>query len=205
MKVDLYSLPLKVVGSCELDERIFDVPYDANVLRRVIDWQLASRRSGNHSSRNVSAISGTTAKPFKQKGTGRARQGSLRSPQFRGGAVVFGPVVRSHAYSLNKKLRQLALRVAMSDKLRKGSLVVLDELTVGEPKTGLLVSSLQDMAKDSLLMVDNSLNRNVVLAARNVPGVKVLPNQGLNVYDIIKHNRLMITKDAVNVLMERWL
>src|ERR1700693_6246412 len=128
MKLKVHNLDNKEVGDIDLSDAVFGLPVRGDILARVVNWQLAKRRAGTHSTKGVSDISGTTKKPWKQKGTGRARQGSLRSPQFRGGAVIFGPVVRSHEYGLNKKIRKLGLKTALSVKQAEGKLIVVDGL-----------------------------------------------------------------------------
>ena len=152
----------------------------------------------------VSEISGTTKKPWAQKGTGRARQGSLRSPQFRGGARIFGPVVRSHEHDLTKKVRKLALKTALSAKAAAGQLVIIDTVETDTHKTKVLAVSLKAMGFDSLLVIDGeTVNENFARAARNIPLVDVLPSQGANVYDIIRRNILVLTKSAVSDLEAR--
>src|SRR5213595_2128074 len=135
MKLTVRNLDNQEVGDIELAEQVFGLPVRKDILARMVNWQLAKRRAGTHKTKGISDISGTTKKPYKQKGTGRARQGSLRSPQFRGGAVIFGPVVRSHAHDLPKKVRKLALKTALSAKQAEGKLVVIDTATLDEAKT----------------------------------------------------------------------
>jgi len=175
-----------------------------DLIFRAVNWQLAKRRSGNHKTKGISEISGTTKKPYAQKGTGRARQGSLRSPQFRGGARIFGPVVRSHEHDLTKKVRKLALKTALSAKAAAGQLVVIDEAATDSHKTKTLAISLKAMGFESLLVIGGAdLNENFVRAARNIPLVDVLPSQGANVYDIIRRNTLVLTRSAVSDLEAR--
>src|SRR5277367_6482003 len=138
MKLTVRNLDNQEVGDIELADEVFGLPIRRDILARVVNWQLAKRRAGTHKTKGISEIQGTTKKPYKQKGTGRARQGSLRSPQFRGGAVIFGPVVRSHAFGLQKKVRRLALKTALSAKHAEGKLVVLDKAASDAPKTGVL-------------------------------------------------------------------
>jgi large subunit ribosomal protein L4 len=204
MKSKIISLDNKAVGDIELNDAVFGVPVRKDLLARMINWQLAKKRSGSHKTKGISEISGTTAKPYKQKGTGRARQGSLRSPQFRGGAVIFGPVVRSHAFDLPKKVRKLALKTALSSKLADGKLVVLDSTNLEKPKTKELVTRLKKLGWDSALIVDGAeVSANFGRAARNLPHIDVLPQQGINVYDILRRDTLVLTRDAVTHLEER--
>ncbi len=170
----------------------------------MVKRQLAKSRTGTHNTKVVSEIRGTTAKPHRQKGTGRARQGSLRSPQFRGGAVIFGPRVRDHAHDLPKKVRRLALRCALSSKQADGKLVVLDEAKVAEPKTGALASRLDALGWSRVLIIAGvEIDPNFARAAANIPRVDVLPPHGANVYDILRCDTLVLTKDAVKHLEER--
>jgi large subunit ribosomal protein L4 len=204
MKLPVKNLANESVGEIELDDDVFAVPVREDLIFRAVNWQLAKRRSGNHKTKGISEIQGTTKKPYKQKGTGNARQGSLRSPQFRGGARIFGPVVRSHEHDLTKKVRQLALKTALSAKAAAGQLVVIDEAVAESHKTKTLAASLTAMGLDSLLIIDSAvLNENFVRAARNIPLVDVLPSQGINVYDIIRRNVLVLTRSAVSDLEAR--
>ena len=204
MKCDVVTIENKKAGSIDLDEAVFGVTVRRDILARMVNWQRAKRRAGTHKTKVVSEIRGTTAKPFRQKGTGRARQGSLRSPQFRGGAVIFGPRVRDHAHDLPKKVRRLALRCALSSKQADGKLVVLDELTAAEPKTGALASRLDALGWSNVLIIAGAeIDANFARAAANIPNVDVLPQQGANVYDILRRDTLVLTKDAVKHLEER--
>jgi large subunit ribosomal protein L4 len=204
MKLPVKNLANESVGEIELDDAIFGVAVREDLIYRAVNWQLAKRRSGNHKTKGVSEIAGTTKKPYNQKGTGRARQGSLRSPQFRGGARIFGPVVRSHEHDLTKKVRKLALKTALSAKVAAGELVVIDVAEAASHKTKDLAVSLKAMGFASLLVIDGAtLNENFVRAARNIPLVDVLPSQGANVYDIIRRNILVLTKSAVTDLEAR--
>jgi len=204
MKVQVKNLANEAVGEIELDDAIFGLEVRQDLLFRAVNWQLAKRRSGNHKTKGISEISGTTKKPYNQKGTGRARQGSLRSPQFRGGARIFGPVVRSHEHDLTKKVRKLALKTALSAKAAAGELVILDTAVAETHKTKALAASFKAMGFNSLLVIDGAtVNENFARAARNIPLVDVLPSQGANVYDIIRRNILVLTKDAVTDLEAR--
>ncbi len=203
MKTTVISLDNAPVGEIDLAETVFGVPVRGDLLHRMVTWQLAKRRAGTHKTKGVSEISGTTRKPYKQKGTGRARQGSLRSAQFRGGATIFGPVVRSHAFDMPKKVRKLALRVALSAKAADGRLVVLDRAAVDTPKTKDLATRLKALGWGSVLVIDSQLDGNFALAWRNMPHVDVLPSAGANVYDILRRDTLVLTKDAVEALEAR--
>jgi large subunit ribosomal protein L4 len=203
MKLTVRNLDNQEVGDIELAEEVFGLPVRRDILARVVNWQLAKRRAGTHKTKGISDISGTTKKPYKQKGTGRARQGSLRSPQFRGGARIFGPVVRSHAFDLQKKVRRLGLKTALSAKQAEGKLIVIDEAQLGEAKTKALRARLDALGWDSVLIIDGAVNENFARAARNLPKVDVLPQQGANVYDILRRDTLVLTRDAVQQLEAR--
>ncbi|HLI13306.1 MAG TPA: 50S ribosomal protein L4 [Alphaproteobacteria bacterium] len=204
MKTKIINLDNKSVGELDLDETVFGVSPRKDILARVVNWQLAKRRSGNHKTKGISEISGTTKKPYRQKGTGSARQGSLRSPQFRGGAVIFGPVVRSHAFDLQKKVRKLGLKMALSAKQAEGKLTVIEEAKVKEAKTKLLAAKFDKLGWSSVLIIDGAeLDEQFARAARNIPGVDVLPQQGANVYDILRRDNLVLTKAAIEKLQER--
>ena len=204
MKTNVISLDNKAVGEIELADEVFGVPVRTDLLHRMVSYQLSKRRSGTHKTKGISEISGTTKKPFNQKGGGRARQGSLRSPQFRGGATIFGPVVRSHAFDMPKKVRSLALKVALSAKAADGKLVVLDQAKLSAPKTKDLANAFKALGWGSVLVIDGpALDDNFALASRNMPFVDVLPSVGANVYDILRRDTLVLTKDAVAALEAR--
>ncbi len=204
MKCDVVTIENKKAGSIDLADAVFAVPVRRDILARMVNWQRAKRRAGTHKTKVVSEIRGTTAKPFRQKGTGRARQGSVRSPQMRGGAVIFGPRVRDHAHDLPKKVRRLALRCALSSKRADGKLVVLDEAKVAESKTAALAGRLDKLGwSDVLIIAGAEIDGNFARAAANIPRVDVLPQQGANVYDILRCDTLVLTKDAVKHLEER--
>ena len=204
MKTNVISLDNQTVGEIELADAVFGLPVRTDILFRAVNWQLAKRQTGNHQTKGISEISGTTKKPFNQKGGGRARQGSLRSAQFRGGATIFGPVVRSHAHDLPKKVRKLALKTALSAKVADGKLIVLDAATAGSPKTKELAVRLSKLGLTSVLFIDGAaVDGNFALATRNIPYVDVLPQMGANVYDILRRDTLVLTKDAVQALEAR--
>jgi large subunit ribosomal protein L4 len=204
MKLTVRNLDNQEVGDIELAEEVFGLPVRKDILARVVNWQLAKRRAGTHKAKGISDIRGTTKKPYKQKGTGSARQGSRRSPQFRGGAVIFGPVVRSHEFDLQKKVRALGLKTALSAKQAEGKLVVIDAATMAEVKTKLLASRLGAFGWDSVLFIDGAtVDEGFARAARNIPKVDVLPQQGANVYDILRRDTLVLTRAGVEQLEAR--
>ncbi|MDX2027321.1 MAG: 50S ribosomal protein L4 [Alphaproteobacteria bacterium] len=204
MKATVKNLENKEVGQIDLVEAIFGMKPRRDILTRMVNYQLAKRRSGNHKTKQIGEIAGTTKKPWAQKGTGRARQGSLRSPQFRKGAVIFGPVVRDHAHDLPKKVRKLALCMALASKQQEGKLIVLDSAKIDSPKTKSLVAKFSKLGWSSALIIDGAnLDPNFSLAARNIPHIDVLPEQGANVYDILRRDVLVLTKNAVEQLQER--
>jgi large subunit ribosomal protein L4 len=204
MKLEVTNLDAEKTGEIDLDDSIFGLDPRRDILARVVNWQLAKRRSGNHKTKSISEISGTTKKPFRQKGTGRARQGSIRATQFRGGQTVHGPVVRSHAHDLPKKVRKLGLKCALSAKLKSGQLIVLDAASTDEAKTKLLAAKLEKLGWQSVLVIDGpELNEGFARAARNIPRVDVLPQQGANVYDILRRETLVLTRGAVEHLEAR--
>lgn len=204
MKCDVISLENKKVGKIDLDETVFGLDVRTDLLARAVNWQLAKRRAGTHKVKGRSDITGTTKKPFRQKGTGSARQGSRKVSQMRGGGRAFGPVVRDHAHKLPKKVRKLALKTALSAKQAEGKLVVLDAAALEEPKTAGLAKHLKALDWGSTLVIDGpEVNGNFALAASNIVGIDVLPSQGANVYDILRRDTLVLTKDAVEKLVER--
>ena len=204
MKLSVRNLDNQEVGDIDLADAVFGLPVRGDILARVVAWQLAKRRAGTHKTKGVSEISGTTKKPYKQKGTGRARQGSLRSPQFRGGAVIFGPVVRSHAFDLQKKVRRLGLKTALSAKQAEGKLIVIDAAKFEEAKTKALRARFTALGWESVLIIDGStVDEGFARAARNLPKVDVLPQQGANVYDILRRDTLVLTRDAAQQLEAR--
>lgn len=204
MKATIKNLSNEAVGEIELSDAIFGLPVRTDILHRMVNWQLAKRRAGTHKTKIISEISGSTKKPYRQKGTGRARQGSIRSPQFRGGATIFGPVVRSHEHDLTKKVRKLALKTALSSKVADGKLIVLESAAVDSHKTKELAARFATMGLTSVLIIDGAnLDENFVRASRNIPLVDVLPEQGANVYDILRRDTLVLTRNAVEQLEAR--
>ena len=206
MKEKVCNLDNKSLREIPLNKFIFGIEFNSDVIHRMIRYQLAKRRSGNHKTKNISEISGTTKKPFKQKGTGRARQGSKRSPQMRGGAVIFGPVVRSHAHKLPKRIRNLALRVAISKKLKDGKLKIIENFKISKNKTSFFKKKLEILNINSALFVDGKVvDGNFLLASSNVPKIDVLPIAGINVYDIFKRDFLVLSSNAIDCLEKRFL
>ncbi|MBL8556026.1 MAG: 50S ribosomal protein L4 [Phenylobacterium sp.] len=205
MKLDVIKLDGGKGGSIELPDDIFGIEeIRADILQRVITWQLAKRRSGNHKIQVRNEVSRTSKKMYKQKGTGGARHGSRRAAQFVGGAKAHGPVVRSHAFDLPKKVRALALKHALSSKARDGSLIVVDTVAVKEAKTAALREQLGKLGVTNALVIAGAeVDKNFGLAARNIPNVDVLPNAGLNVYDVLRRRTLVLTKDAVDGIRAR--
>jgi len=204
MKVQLYSLDNQSVGNIDLADDVFGLPNRKDILARAVNWQLAKRRAGTHKTKEIGDISGTTKKPWAQKGTGQARQGSLRSPQFRKGAVIFGPVVRSHEHQLNKTVRKLALKTALSVKQAEGKLLILDNADLVSSKTKDLAAKVEKFGWKSVLLIDgNQVNENLARASSSLVHFDVLPQQGANVYDILRHDTLVLTQSAVRSLEER--
>ena len=204
MKATIKNLNNETVGEIDLSDDVFGLPSRTDLLARMVNWQLAKRRAGTHKTKTISEISGTGKKPYRQKGTGRARQGSMRSAQFRGGATIFGPVVRSHEHDLTKKVRKLALKTALSTKAAEGKLLVLDAASAETHKTKDLAARLATLGLSSALIIDGSnLNENFARASRNIPLIDVLPEQGANVYDILRRDTLVLTRNAVEQLEAR--
>ncbi|KAI3816775.1 hypothetical protein L1987_16479 [Smallanthus sonchifolius] len=184
---------------------VFDVPIRKDIIHRVVRWQLAKRQQGTHSTKTISEVSGTGRKPWRQKGTGRARHGTLRGPQFRHGAAMHGPKPRSHAFKLNKKVRRLGLKIALSARAAEGKLLVFDDLDLPTHKTKNIVSYVKQMEETKkLLVVDGGpIDEKLKLATQNLHYVNVLPSIGLNVYSILLHDTLVMSRDAVNKIVER--
>ncbi|MBI0016150.1 MULTISPECIES: 50S ribosomal protein L4 [unclassified Commensalibacter] len=202
MDVEIKTFDNGSAGNITLPDEIFGIEPRQDIMARVVHWQLAKRRSGNHKIKGRGEISGTTKKPYRQKGTGNARQGSLRGPQFRTGGIVHGPVVRDHGYDLPKKVRRLGLISALSQKLAEGKLVVIDEAN-NTAKTSELAAKLKVLGWNSTLIIDANIDENFGRAVRNIASVDILPTIGANVYDILNHDILAITRAAVDGLKER--
>jgi large subunit ribosomal protein L4 len=205
MKLDITTLEGQAAGSVELDEAIFGLEPRADLLARCVRWQLAKRQAGTHAVKNRSDINRTTKKLYKQKGTGSARHGAASAPQFRGGGRAFGPQVRSHAHDLPKKVRALALRHALSSKAKDASLIVIDDAKLAEPKTKALVERFGKLGLANALIIGGTeVEVNFQRAARSIPNIDVLPVQGINVYDILRREKLVLTKAAVDALEARF-
>jgi len=203
MQIEIKTLDNGSAGSAELPDALFAAQPRRDIIARVIQWQLAKRRAGTHKTKGMGEVSGTTRKPYKQKGTGNARQGSLRAPQFRTGGVVHGPVVRSHAFDLPKKVRRLGLISALSLKQAEGKLIVLDSVGGSTGKTKDLVVKMKALGWTSALVVDHTVDAAFLRASANIVGLDVLPTIGANVYDIIRHDMLVVTTAGVEGLRER--
>jgi len=201
--VDVLNTKGEKVSEIELAEDIFNVPVKSSVLHEVVTMQRAARRSGTASVKNRSAIVGSTKKLFRQKGTGRARRGDIKSPLLRGGGVVFGPHPRSYAYKVPKKVRKLALKMALSSKMRDNEMIVLDRLELERVKTKDFVAIIQSLDTDNVLLVTDQKDANLELSSRNVPNVKVLRSEGLNVYDLLRYKNVIILEPAVKALEGR--
>lgn len=206
MKLDVIKLDGGKGGSIELADDIFGIEeIRGDILQRCVTWQLAKRRAGTHKIQVRNEVSRTGKKMYKQKGSGGARHGSRRAAQFVGGAKAHGPVVRSHAFDLPKKLRALALRHALSSKAKSGALVVLDQAALDAPKTAALRKSLDGLGlTNALIIAGPQVDGNFRLAARNIPNLDVLPSAGLNVYDVLRRQTLVLTKDAVEAINARF-
>ena len=203
MKIDVKTIDNKAAGDITLADAVFGVAPRADIVARVVKWQLAKRRAGTHKVKSRAEVAITTAKMFKQKGTGRARHGSAAVVQFRGGGVVHGPVVRDHGHALPKKVRQLGLRSALSTKAAEGKLLVLDSLA-STGKTAKLREQLVKLGAENALIIGGAeLDASFLKAARNIPLVDVLPQQGINVYDILRRDFLVLSRDAAAHLEER--
>ncbi len=204
MKAELVSLEKKVVGEVALDDSIFGLEPRVDIIKRVIDWQRAKARSGTHSVKTVGEVSGTTKKPFKQKGTGNARQGNARGVQRRGGGIAHGPQVRSHDIKLQKKVRKLGLRHALSVKKSEGALHVVDSVSMKKAKTSDLIKSLSNFGPGKFFVIDGDvIDNNLKLSAASAVNTNVVPAIGANVYDIISSDHVLISKNALALLEER--
>ncbi len=197
-KVSVYNVEGKTVGELELAEAIFGLQPNTHVMHSAVLLQQASLRAGTHDVKGRSEVSGGGRKPWKQKGTGRARQGSIRSPQWKGGGIVFGPTPRSYGFKLPRKVRRLAIKSALSSKVIENQIIVLDQLSLSAPKTKDFAKILNNLkVARKALVVTADFDNNVALSARNIPGVKFVAAEGINVLDVLKHDQLIITKDAV--------
>ncbi|MBA3043232.1 MAG: 50S ribosomal protein L4 [Alphaproteobacteria bacterium] len=205
MELNVTTLEGKDAGKVSLSDAIFGLDPREDILARMIRYQLANKRQGTHKTKTRAEVSRTGAKMYKQKGTGRARHHSARAPQFRGGGKAHGPVVRSHAHDLPKKVRALALRHALSAKLKSEDLIIVDQLVSAEAKTKALVGNFETLGLTNALVIGGAeIDSNFKLAAANIPNIDVLPVQGINVYDILRRGKLVLSKAAVEALEERF-
>ncbi|MEJ2623622.1 MAG: 50S ribosomal protein L4 [Pseudolabrys sp.] len=205
MELKITTLEGKAAGSVDLPDAIFGLDPRSDLVQRCVNWQLAKRQAGTHKTKLRGEVARTGKKMHSQKGTGGARHGAQSAPQFRGGGRAFGPVVRSHAHELPKKVRALALKHALSAKAKDGGIVVLDKATVKEAKTGPLAKQFGKLGFENALIVDGAeVEANFQTAARNIPNIDVLPVQGINVYDIMRRKTLVLTKAALDALEARF-
>lgn len=205
MELEVKTLEGAAAGSITVSDEIFGLEPRTDLIHRVVRWQLAKRQAGTHKALQRSEISGTTKKFVRQKGTGGARHGNKKAPQFRGGGKAHGPVVRSHAHDLPKKIRALGLRHALSAKVKSEGLIIVDEAKASEAKTKALSARLDKLGFSNVLVIDGSeIDSNFQLAARNIPAFDVLPIEGINVFDILRREKLILTKAAVSALEERF-
>ena len=204
MKVAVIDLDAKKVGEIELADDVFGASVRSDLMHRTVRWQLAKRRAGTHKTKTVAELQGSTRKPFKQKGTGRARVGTRRAPQHRGGVAVFGPVLRDHAHKLPKKVRRLALKSALSSKQADGKLSIVESLDLGSARSRVLAERLGKLGWSSALVIDgDEVDAGFARAAQNLTELQVLPQQGANVYDILRRDRLVLTRKAAEDLQAR--
>lgn len=203
-KVAVYSIAGAKTGEIELNDEVFGVEVNEAVLHQAVVMQLANQRLGTAATKTRAMVRGGGRKPWKQKGTGRARSGSIRSPLWVGGGVAFGPQPRSYAFSMPRKARRLAIKSALSAKVQAGELLVMEDITFSEPKTKSVVTMLDNLkvGEDKALIIVAEINENVEKSSRNLPGVKSITSQGVNVYDLLYHDKVLITKDAVSKLEE---
>ncbi|MBW1835345.1 MAG: 50S ribosomal protein L4 [Deltaproteobacteria bacterium] len=203
--MDVLNIKGEKVSQVELVDMIFNVPVKSSVLHEVVKMQLAGKRSGTAAVKHRSDIRGSGRKLFRQKGTGRARRGNIKSPLLRGGGVVFGPDPRSYAYKVPKKVRRLALKMALSSKVQGNNLVVLDQFELDQVKTKKFLEVVNTLKLENVLIVTEKKNENLELSSRNVPDVKVLRSEGLNVYDILKYKKMILLESSIKDIEGRLL
>lgn len=202
-KVSMYDMNGNQVGEVELPDAVFGIEPNVHVLHEAVLMQQASLRRGTHKTKGRSEVRGGGRKPWKQKGTGRARQGSIRAPQWKGGGIVFGPTPRSYAYKLPKKVRRLAIKSALSSKVKDNEIIVLDQLLMNQPKTKEFANILKNLKIErKALVVSADYDDNLAMSARNIPGIKFITAEGINVLDVMVYDKLIITKDAVDKVEE---
>ena len=200
--VSVYNMEGSEVGSMELSDAIFGVEVNEHLVHMAVLQQLANKRQGTQKAKTRSEVRGGGRKPWRQKGTGHARQGSIRAPQWRGGGVVFAPTPRDYSFKMNKKEKRIALKSALTSRVNENKLLVLEDLKLDEIKTKRMAGVLNALKADKALIVLNDKDQNVMLSARNIPGVKVALTNSINVYDILKYNTLIVTKAAVAAIEE---
>lgn len=204
MKLEIKTLDNKKAGDITLPASVFGCDVREDIMARVVHWQLANRRSGTASTKRIQDVQGTSKKPFRQKGTGNARQGSLRSPHMRGGATMHGPLPRDHSYALQKKVRAHGLRSALSAKAASNQIVILDDFAVNSVKTKDMSGKLEKLGlKDALFIDGADVNVNFARSISNLIKINVMPSEGANVYDIMRHETLVLSKSAVEKLEAR--
>ncbi len=203
--IDVFNTNNEKVGDVDLKDSLFGVKIDPHLIHNIVQMQLANRRSGNASTKTRNEVRGSTAKPWRQKGTGRARSGSRRSPLWRGGGIVFGPKPRSYAFNMPKKVKKLGLRMALSSRFTEEKLTVLNEIELEEIKTKKFVSVMKTLNLSNALIIIPERNEKLERSSRNVPGIKVMPAAGLNVYDILLHKHLVLVQPCLAQLEERLL
>ena len=200
--VTVYNMEGKEVGTIELNDAVFGVEINEHLVHMAVVNQLANNRQGTQKAKTRSEVSGGGRKPWRQKGTGHARQGSTRAPQWTGGGVVFAPVPRDYSFKMNKKEKRAALKSALTSRVQANKLIVLDQLTMDAPKTKAMQNVLNSLNVNKALVVTKENNANVVLSARNIPSVKTALGNTINVYDVMKYNTVVLTKDAVAAIEE---
>ena len=200
--VAIYNMEGNEVGSLELNDAVFGVEINEHLVHMAVVQQLANNRQGTQKAKTRSEVSGGGRKPWRQKGTGHARQGSIRAPQWKGGGVVFAPVPRDYSFKMNKKEKRAALKSALTSRVNESKLIVVDNLNLDEIKTKKFKEVLNNLKVNKALVVMKENNQNVVMSARNIPAVKTTMTNSLNVYDILKYDTVVITKDAVSAIEE---
>ena len=201
-KVSVYNIEGNKVGDMELNDAVFGVEVNEHLVHMAVVSQLANKRQGTQSAKTRSEVSGGGRKPWRQKGTGHARQGSTRAPQWTGGGIVFAPKPRDYSFKMNKKEKNLALKSVLTSKVAEDKLIVLDSISFDEIKTKKMVAVLNNLKADKALVVLNDNDKNVILSAKNIPDVKAALTNTINVYDILKYDKLIVTKDAVATIEE---
>ena len=201
-KVSVYNIEGKVVGDMELNDAVFGVEVNTHLVHQAVVLQLANKRQGTQSAKTRSEVSGGGRKPWRQKGTGRARQGSTRSPQWTGGGIVFAPKPRDYSFKMNKKEKNLALKSVLTTKVAENKFIVVDGLNFDEIKTKNMVNVLKNLEVKKALVVTDDDNKNVTLSSRNIPGVKTAFTNTINVYDILKYDKMVVAKDVISKIEE---